>query len=433
MRLLLVSPLSGPPEERRRGKGLLPPLSLLTVAGLTPPEVEIKLVDEAVEELEISAEWDLVGITATTAQAPRAYEIAQAFRALGVPVVLGGIHPTALPEEAAQYADAVVIGEAEGLWPQVIADAKAGRLKRFYRHPEGKFPELKDVRPRRDLLKKDAYVLTSTVQVTRGCPYGCAFCSVTRFFGRTYRTRPIQEVLEEVASLKEKVIIFVDDNIMGLPSYARRLFEALKGLGKHWLSQASLPQLQDETLIKLAAESGCKGLFVGFESLSPEELKRVRKFHNDTRRYVETIKRLHKYGIGVIGSFIVGLDSDDKSVFERIKEFAFRAKLDLLQASILTPLPGTLLYEEMEREGRIVDRDWSKYNGNHVVFRPRLLTVEELQRGFRQLLKETYSWGGILRRLLGIHWRWPIFGTLNLIFRQGVKSYLRRVSQLAAG
>ncbi|MGO0123312.1 B12-binding domain-containing radical SAM protein [Desulfothermobacter acidiphilus] len=432
MRLLLVSPLSGPPEERRRGKGLLPPLSLLTVAGITPPEVEIKLVDEAVEELEISAEWDLVGITATTAQAPRAYEIAQAFRALGVPVVLGGIHPTALPEEAAQHADAVVVGEAEGLWPQVIADAREGRIKRFYRHPQGCFPELGGVNPRRDLLKKDAYILTSTVQVTRGCPYGCAFCSVTQFFGRTYRTRPVQEVLEEVAHLKEKIVVFVDDNILGFPAYARQLFEALKGLGKHWLSQASLPQLQDESLLKLAADSGCKGLFVGFESLSPEELKRVRKFHNDTRRYVETIKRLHQYGIGVIGSFILGLDSDDKSVFERIKDFAFRAKLDLLQASILTPLPGTLLYEEMEREGRIVERDWSKYNGNHVVFRPLRLTVEELHLGFRQLLQETYSWGGILRRLLGIHRRWPVFGTLNLIFRQGVKGYLNRVKRLTA-
>ncbi|MEW6770977.1 MAG: radical SAM protein [Bacillota bacterium] len=430
MKVLLVSPLSGPPAERVSRRGLLPPLGLLTVAGLVPPEVEVRLVDEAVEELQVSGDWDLVGVTATTAQAPRAYQIAGAFRSRGVPVVLGGIHPTALPAEAAEHADAVVIGEAEGLWPKVLDDARAGRLKRFYRH-QG-FPELKGVRPRRDLLKKDAYIITSTVQVTRGCPYNCAFCSVTRFFGRTYRTRPVEEVVKEVASLKEKTVIFVDDNILGNAKYARQLFSALTGLGKRWLSQASLPQLQDEELLRLAAKSGCRGLFVGFESLSPAELRRIRKLHNDTRRYVDTVRRLHKYGIGVIGAFIVGLDGDDASVFDRIKEFAFRAKVDLLQASIMTPLPGTALFHRLKREGRILDNDWSRYNGNHVVFKPHLLTAEQLQTGFQQLLRDAYSLGGIFRRLLGVHWRWPIFGTLNLIFRHGVQSYLRRVKEAAA-
>lgn len=429
MKVLLVSPLSGPPAERVACKGLLPPLGLLTVAGLTPPEVEVRLVDEAVEKVQVSGDWDLVGITATTAQAPRAYQIAGAFRSCGVPVVLGGIHPTALPMEAAEHADAVVIGEAEGLWPKVLDDARAGRLKRFYRH-EG-FPELKGVRPRRDLLKKDAYIITSTVQVTRGCPYDCAFCSVTRFFGRTYRTRPVEEVVAEVASLKERTVIFVDDNILGNVRYARQLFSALIGMGKRWLSQASLPQLQDEELLRLAAKSGCRGLFVGFESLSPVELRRIRKLHNDTRRYLDTVQRLHKYGIGVIGAFIVGLDGDDASVFDRIKEFAFRAKVDLLQASIMTPLPGTALFTRLKREGRILDNDWSRYNGNHVVFKPRLLTAEQLQAGFQQLLRDAYSLGGIFRRLLGVHWRWPIFGTLNLIFRHGVQNYLRRVKEAA--
>lgn len=427
MKVLLVSPRSGPPGKHKLQKALLPPLGLLTVAGLTPPEVEVKLVDEAVEEVKVTGDWDLVGITATTAQAPRAYELAAAFRTHGVPVVLGGIHPTALPEEAKQHADAVLVGEAEGLWPEIIADARVGRLKPFYRHH--RFPELKGVKPRRELLKKDAYLITSTVQVSRGCPYNCAFCSVTRFFGHTYRTRPIAEVIEEVAGLEEKTVIFVDDNIMGNTRYARHLFQALTGLGKRWLSQASLPQLQDEELIRLAAKSGCVGLLIGFESLSPAELKRVRKLHNDTKRYTDTVRRLHYHGIGVIGSFIVGLDGDDVSVFDRIKEFVFRAKIDLVQVSILTPLPGTVLFQQLQKEGRIIERDWAKYTGNHVVFRPRLLTIEQLQSGFNRLLRDLYTTSSIIRRLFGIHRRWPIFGTLNLIFRQGVHNYFRRLRE----
>lgn len=427
MKVLLISPLSGP-NPQRTGRGVLPPLSLLTVAGLTPPDVEVRLIDEAVEEVDYAGDWDLVGITATTAQANRAYQIADAFRSRGVPVVLGGIHPTALPEEAAEHADAVLIGEAEGLWPQVIEDCRRGKLARFYRHH--RFPELKGISPRRDLLKKGAYLTTATVQVTRGCPYNCSFCSVTRFFGGTIRQRPIKEVIEEVKSLKEKLVIFVDDNIMGHPGYARNLFAALKGLGKRWVSQASLPQLQDEELVKLAAESGCKGLFIGFESLSPAELSKLRKLHNDTRNYINTIKRLHHYGIGVIGAFILGLDGDDKTVFERVKEFAFKAKIDLLQASILTPLPGTTLFAQLEKEGRIIDRDWSKYNGNNVVFKPLRITPEQLQEGFQWLLTQAYSITGILRRFGIFHNRWPVFGALNLIFRQGVKNYCAKVRRL---
>ncbi|MEW5762054.1 MAG: radical SAM protein [Bacillota bacterium] len=427
MKVLLVSPLGGP-NPQRTGRGVLPPLSLLTVAGLTPPGVEVRLVDEAVEEVDFDGDWDLVGITATTAQANRAYQIAHAFRSRGVPVVLGGIHPTALPEEAAQHADAVVIGEAEGLWPQVVEDCRRGNLARFYRHE--RFPELTNVRPRRDLLKKGAYLTTATVQVTRGCPYNCSFCSVTRFFGGTIRQRPIREVIEEVRSLKERLVVFVDDNIMGNPGYARKLFAALKELGKRWVSQASLPQLQDEELVKLAAESGCRGLFIGFESLSATELSKLRKLHNDTKNYINTVKRLHRYGIGVIGAFILGLDGDDRSVFDRIKEFAFKARIDLLQASILTPLPGTRLFAELEKEGRIIDRDWSKYNGNNVVFRPLKITPEQLQEGFQRLLSQAYSIPGILRRLGIFHNRWPVFGTLNLVFRHGVKNYCRKVRQL---
>ncbi|MGQ9532589.1 MAG: radical SAM protein [Desulfotomaculales bacterium] len=425
MRILLVAPSVLPPRGTGKRRAPFPPLALATVAGLTPPEVEVRIVDEAVEDLDCGGAWDLVGITCNTPQAPRAYAIAAAFRRRGIPVVLGGMHPTALPEEALRHADAVVVGEAEGSWPRLLADLQKGRLQPVYRQ-EG-YPELKWVRARRELYRSGAYLVPSTVQTTRGCPYNCDFCSVTRFFGSTYRARPLQEVVEEVARLPGRLVVFVDDNITARPAYARSLFRALRGLNKRWVGQASVNSLRSEEMVRLAAAGGCRGLFIGFESLSPEGLQGLNKQINDVRTYREVIGRLHHYGIGVIGAFIVGLDQDGPDVFDRILEFSFQAKIDLLQVSILTPLPGTALWARLEREGRIFDRDWSRYTGNHAVYWPRRMTPEQLQEGFRYVLREAYSWRGILGRLV----RWGrqslFFWTANGVFRRGVRNYLRRV------
>jgi radical SAM superfamily enzyme YgiQ (UPF0313 family) len=268
-RVVLIAPSRVERGARQPGgKALFPPLALEMVAALTPPEAEVRIIDEAVEAIDFEVPADLVGITSMTAVAPRAYAVADRFRARGIPVCLGGMHPSACPEEAAQHADAVVIGEAEGLWPQVVADCRQGRLKQFYRRDS--YPALEDVpTPRRDLLKPRAYAASATVQTTRGCPFACTFCAVTNFFGRTYRFRPVQKVVEEVSAIKERVLFLVDDNIMGLPDYARNLFSALAGCGKLWFSQASLTALKDEGLLKLAQRAGCRGLFIGFESLSP--------------------------------------------------------------------------------------------------------------------------------------------------------------------
>jgi radical SAM superfamily enzyme YgiQ (UPF0313 family) len=428
VKILLVAPYVGVPQYGGRKKVPFPPLGLLTVAGLTPPEMDVRLIDEAVEPVDFEGRWDLVGISANTAQAPRAYAIADTFRRRGIPVVLGGIHPTALPEEAARHADAVVVGEAEASWPRLLDDFSRGRLQRYYR-PHG-YPPLEGVRVRRDLLRPGAYLVPNTVQTTRGCPYNCLFCSVTRFFGATYRTRPVSEVAEEVRQLSGDLVVFVDDNIVGRPAYARQLFTALRGLGKKWLSQASVNHLRDEELVKLAAASGCRGLFIGFETLSLASLRSLRKGANDVRVYAEVIERLHAYGIGVIGAFILGLDEDGPDIFDRVLEFSYRVKVDLLQVSILTPLPGTALWEQMEKEGRIFDREWSKYNGNHVVFWPRRLSPERLQEGFRYILREAYSWRGILRRLTRPHRHSLLFGFMNLIFRRGVRRYLARTARV---
>jgi radical SAM superfamily enzyme YgiQ (UPF0313 family) len=388
----------------------------------------VRLIDEAVEEVELTEDVDLVGISAMTAQAPRAYEIADAFRSRGVKVVLGGMHPSALPQEAIQHADAVVVGEAEAAWPRVIEDVRSLQLQQSY-GGNGRPDPAEIPVPRRSLLKQNAYVTTAVVQASRGCPFACSFCAVSNFFGRTYRFRPVEKVVAEVAGLRDRIVIFVDDNIMAMPEYAKPLFEQLADLGKQWFSQASLTVLKDEGLLRLAARSGCKGLFVGLESLSQRALARWGKRFNDVTLYREAIQRLHNLGIGVIGSFMFGAEEDGPRVFEQTVEFAQRSHLDVAQFSILTPLPGTRLYDEMAQEGRLIERDWGKYNGNHVVFRPRGMPVERLEEGFRWALAQAYSLRGILRRTWDGWLKRPLFARVNFEFRQRVRSYLRHQVQ----
>lgn len=433
MKTLLIAPAWRSPfrEATRKRKALFPPLALPLLAALTPEGVHVSLVDEAVERVDLDAEVDLVGISAMTAQAPRAYEIADAFRSRGVKVVLGGMHPSARPEEAGEHADAVVVGEAEAAWPRLLEDASRGRLQPVYNGDSR--PDLAEVPvPRRSLLKQDAYVTTGLVQASRGCPFACSFCAVSDFFGRSYRFRPVERVIAEVAALRDRIVIFVDDNIMVAPAYAKRLFERLADLGKIWFSQASLTMLKDEDLLRLASRSGCKGLLVGLESLSQAALQRWGKTFNVAASYRKAIARLHDVGIGVVGSFMFGADEDEADVFERTVEFVERSHLDAAQFSILTPLPGTRLYEEMERDGRLIERDWAKYNGGHVVFRPRRMSVESLEEGFHWALGQVYSLRGILRRTWDGWLRRPLFGRVNLAFRRRVQAYLRRSDTTSA-
>ncbi|MFB3880250.1 MAG: radical SAM protein [Armatimonadota bacterium] len=408
-------------------RATFPPLSLLQVAALTPPDVEVQVVDEAVRDIDFSVEADLVGITAFTSSAPRAYDVADAFRRRGVPVVLGGMHASACPEEALEHCDAVVIGEAEGKWPQLLADAQQGRLRRVYRSDV--YPDLQwNPVPRRELVRRGDYLAPDTLQATRGCAHDCAFCSVSSFFGRTIRTRKAQAVADEVCSLPGRVIVFVDDNIMTAPGYARDLFERLVGSGKRWMGQASTAVLENTQLVRLAARSGCRALFVGLESLSDGALKRVNKGFNVVHRFRDLVSRLHDSGIGVIGAFIFGFDGDDESTFARTVEFVDETRIDLPQYSILTPLPGTPLYARMEAERRIMDRDWSHYDGSHVVFSPRGTTPEKLLDGLRAALKHSYSRAGILRRLVGLSARLPTMLALNLAFRRRAISWAARAA-----
>ena len=422
MRILLISPdrkdvVEARGRGQRRYKATFPPLSLLQVAALTPREHEVTIADEAVEEVRTDVSCDLVGITAFTSSAPRAYEIADGFRARGIPVVLGGMHASATPEEALEHCDAVVVGEAEGQWPQLLSDADQERLRRIYRSTA--FADMQEAPPaRRELLSREDYLAPDTVQATRGCPHGCSFCSVTTFFGRGVRCRPAEKVAEEVAELPGKLIVFVDDNVMAVPREAARLFEALVGMGKKWFGQASTTVVENAELLRLAAKSGCQALFIGLESLSSSALERMNKGFNVVGRFGDLIGRLHDLGIGVIGAFMFGFDGEDESVFERTAEFADRTRIDVPQYSILTPLPGTPLHARMEAEQRIIDRDWSHYDGGHAVFLPRGIGPEGLEEGLRAALRHSYSRLGILRRLFGLSARAPLMLALNLAYRQ---------------
>lgn len=437
MKLLLIAPQwERKIKEQRVKRGRvfkIPPLSLLLLASLTPPEFEIEIVDENVEEINFDDPAELVGITCMTASAPRAYEIAGEFRKRGKTVILGGIHPTILPEEASLHADAIVVGEAEGVWEKVLEDWLSGgkkKLKKIYKN-NGR-PNLSQVPFPRGSLIKRKYLFSRIIQISRGCPFNCSFCSVSRIFGQSYRFRPVEKVVEEIKKAAgegsvKRFFIFLDDNIMGNHAYSKRLFSALIPLKIKWVGQASLSSAQDKELVKLAAKSGCKGLFIGFESISPSALKEVRKFHNRIEFYREAVKSLHRAGICIEGAFIFGFDDDTPEVFKKTVEFIEELKLEAVQFGILTPFPGTPLWEKLRKENRIIDFNWSNYDIAHVVFQPKNFTPEELREGFLWAYRRIYSLPSILKRLSGVlkdikraKYLWVIL-FLNLAYRKMFK------------
>jgi len=395
-------------------------LTLTTLAALTPPGVEVQITDENIEPVDFEEHVDLVGITGMLMHAPRVYEIARKFRERGIPVVLGGPHASSLPREAKEHVDAVVIGEAEKVWAGLIEDLKKGQLQPFYR--ANSFCSMEKLPfPRLELLHKEAYMTINCVQTSRGCPHQCDFCHVSYFFGKTYRCRPVDEVIEEVKRLEGDFIVFVDDNIGGNRRYARELFTRLKPLKKKWASQASLTLARDPELLKLAAESGCVSLFVGIESLSPENLRDVNKAFNQAYQFEEAIRALHDHDIMILAGFIFGLDHDDEGVFERTLRFCQKNRIELPSFFILTPLPGTTLFQRMESEGRLLHKDWGQYNGATVVFKPRLMTEETLQRGFHWACKEGYSWSSIFKRVFHPQQRFFTRVLSNIAYRSIVQ------------
>ena len=432
--LLLINPrnplvsLANTTESRWNRYRIWKPLGLMVLAGHSPPEWRVTIVDENVSGAEIVLDPppDLVGITAFTSQSPRAYELATEIRAQGIPVVMGGIHASVCPEEVAGYVDAVVTGEAESIWPQVLEDLLAGCLKPRY---EGGFANLSQPVPYPRALLQNDYAFGS-VQTTRGCPLDCSFCSVSTLSGKAYRNREIAEVVNDFRVCSEKWILVVDDNLIGTSkkhiARAKELFRALiaADLGKRWICQATLNMGDDEELLSLAAEAGCRGVFIGFESDDPESLKEIGKSYNahrdrDPKRMV---RRIHHHRILVVASYIIGLDSDRPGVGRDIVKTASRYNVDALNVLFLTPLPGTRLWKKMDADGRIAANhfpaDWSYYT-----------------LGFPTARYRSFSWAEIIAEMnicdhgFYSHWRIAVRFLKNIItFRRPVMSLLSGLS-----
>ena len=404
MKVALISP-RGPLYRHRSGifgKSLrYAPLTLTTLAALLPPELDIELVlyDEGIEEIPVDLSADLIGISAITGTASRSYQLAGEFRSRGIPVVLGGVHPTLCPEEAAQHADTVVTGYAEDTWPKLLRDFQAGRMEKLYTQASdldlGGRP-----RPRRDLIDLSKYFTPNTVEATRGCVHHCRFCVVPSAWGRP-RQKPVVEVVEDIEMMNARSVIFLDLNLIADEDYAKKLFRELIPLKITWAGLATTKIAWDDELLQLAAQSGCRGLLIGFETVSLESLAESAKKFNTHQSYDLVVQKLHDCGIAIMGTFVFGFDADGKDIFARVTEFAVRSKIDLPRYSILTPFPSTPLYRRLNSENRILHQNWEMYDGQHVVYRPAQMSADELQTGVEWAWKETYSWANIARRLGG--------------------------------
>jgi radical SAM superfamily enzyme YgiQ (UPF0313 family) len=407
MKILLIYPTAldhtGAPVKYK--KAYLPPLSLAIINSLTPKRHVVKIINDCVEQLDFTADFDLIGITALSAQAPRAYQIADAFRNRGKKVVLGGIHPSLMPDEAQGHADAVVIGEIEELWEGILADCENNRLKNIYKNEQ--LPDLNRlIIPRWDSLNLNMYrrslgprnMPRMPIYTTRGCVNNCKFCSVSKFFGRGYRHKPIENVLKEIDATQADSFFFVDDNIICNPDFSEELFKALSNKNIRWMSQATTTILQNPHLIEMAAKAGCRSLFFGIESLNAENLESVKKGFNKPEAYVELLKRVDRAGIRPWLSMIVGLDHDDYHELEKTINFLKNINIGSVVLWILTPLPGTDLYAEMKSNGRIFEADWSKYDASHVVYTPLHFTPKELYDEFWKNYLDLYSMYNMFRR-----------------------------------
>jgi radical SAM superfamily enzyme YgiQ (UPF0313 family) len=430
MRILLVLPAgesvrvtSARSEVPKRAMLRFSVLSLTTVAALTPRRHEVRIVDENVEPIDFACDVDLVGITFMTALAPRAYEIAREFRARGKFVVGGGFHPTLCTAEAAEHLDAVVVGDAEGAWQRLLQDVEAGHACKVYVGGACPQREIRAPVPRRDLLAPTAkhYVTINAVETGRGCQHACRYCSVSAFHQQSYRQRPIAEVIAELRGVPRD-FIFVDDNIVRSPEYARELFRQMLPLRKHWVGQCSIEIADDAALLQLANAAGCRGLFIGIETVNPDNLASVGKQFNQSDRYGERLRRIRRQGIGVVAGMMVGLDKDEPGIFESCLRFLQRQRIDALQLNILTPLPGTPLFHDMQSTGRITDTQWAHYDFRHVVFQPRRMTAIQLQEGADWLYSQFYRADRILvrflRTLFTCGWVPAVLGLkLNLTYR----------------
>ncbi len=402
-------------------RALYSPLAgLLAVAALIPQDrYEVILTDENIEPIDFDIKADLVGISAMTSYANRGYEIADTFRSRGIPVIMGGVHPSFMPQEALEHADAVVVGEAELVMTRVLKDLEEGNLKGIYKSE--RLHSMTDMAiPRYDLLKSNRYVSHTFIQTSRGCHHACSFCAEHMMFGLRFRFRPIDEVIREIENCGERVLALNDADFFGTPKRAAKLMRALKGRGIRWQAGVNSRNALNDELLELAAESGCYMLSIGFESISRESLRNAHKYQNRPETFQALVEKMHSYGLLVFGLFMFGFDQDDASVFEETVRHNVTAQYDVCAYSVFTPYPGTLVWYDMLKEDRVVSYDWDKYDQGHIVYRPRNLTPRQLREGHKLAYKQFYALPSILRRFPTNSGRSKFYwATYNLFFRKG--------------
>jgi len=427
-RLTLVYPCIGRfPGDRYVRSWQMQPLAMAVLAGMTPPEWTIAFFDDRLEAVDFDTPSDLVGISIETFTARRGYQIAEEFKRRGVPVVFGGYHATFCPDEALAHGDAVCVGEAEGVWPRILADAAAGKLSSRYERT-GQH-DLSGIRPDRRVFDGKNYFAIGLVETGRGCPFSCDFCSVSAFNHGTHRRRPISDIVDELRRLPRKIVFFVDDNMVGDTENAKELFRALKPLGLQWVSQASINVAQDEKLLRLMVESGCIGLLIGFESLNEANLAAMGKNVNHTAQYAERIRRLRQAGIAIYGTFVFGYPHDTPELYAATVEFARREKLFLAAFANILAFPGTPLYREVVARGRLRYDCWwldDRYRFGQVPFHPEGMPATEIEEWCNKARRQYLSTASILRR--GMDWqancrgikKAATFFSLNFLLRREI-------------
>jgi len=425
MKILLVSPIRD--EHQFTNKAILiPQLALFILQGLTPEHHEVKILEEEYTDLDLNEECDVVGISCMTSNAYRGYRIADAFREKGKVVVIGGVHPSLLPDEALAHADSVVIGEAEGVWERILEDIESNKLQRVYQEAN---PDLDRYIPKdfSSLPKKRAFSLIP-LQTTRGCPYDCDFCCVTDIFGKKIKHIPVEHVVKDIEVSGARNFIILDDNIIGNPKYARELFKALIPLNIRWIGQSSISFARDIELMKLAKKSGCKGLFIGLESVVDGNSQKFKKLKS-LEETQESLKKIRKIGIIIQASVIFGFDEDTHETFGQTVKFLRKNRISLASINALTPYPGTRLYEELKEAGRLLHEKWEYYDHHTVVFQPKNMTPLDLQIGKIKAKTAFSSIFSMVERITG-NLRTPgIFLVANLGYRKQALAESKRMHQ----
>jgi radical SAM superfamily enzyme YgiQ (UPF0313 family) len=400
---------------------LFPPLGLASLAAYLDEDDEVSIIDEHVETLNTDDLPDLVVIQVYITSAYRAYQIADHYKSKGAYICLGGLHVTSIPNEAIQHADTIFIGPGEDIWTEFLRDYRAGQPKREYRSQVRTLSNAP--LPRRDLIKRNLYLVPNSIVVSRGCPHRCDFCYKEAFFhgGKSFYTLTVDRALAEIELLPGRHLYFLDDHLFGSPYFATDLFEGMCGMGRLWQAAGTVQSILKPDLMEKAAQAGLRSLFVGFETLNPDNLKLQHKYQNLNKDYAQAIQRLHGLGVMINASFVFGMDEDDETVFARTVEWAIRNGIETATFHILTPYPGTVFHENIKRQGRILHSNWNQYDTRHAVFQPMKMSPETLEKGYWQAYDEFYKWGNILRS--GFTHEHPIEIARHIAYSGGWKKF----------